>query len=453
MGFLEYSGRQIAEQQRRTSQQSDAPPADWRSRKGWQTPQIRSNAIAGIALFWIMALAFSAASVALLFAIPGELREGNYEVLIALIFPLSALFLLYAAIKRSLEFARFGRVIFQMEPYPGAIGGQVGGRILLPRLAAAGGPGPTLGMPGKSPWKVRLECGYSYVSGSGKNRSRHERIEWSEEGEPGIEQTPLGMSLSFRFDIPKDLPQADVAQNGNYHFWRLGVKGELPGVDLDRQYNIPVFPGDAQSKPSYANLSEQNARRQAKESDAARASIQRGDFEQPGFAGSMRVEQQGDSILLAFPMFRNKMLTLFAAIFAGGFGFASFMMLRSILDGGFFAVITGLFSIPFVLVALFAGGATLYLPLNQLSTRIDRQGVAVVRRLLFIPIYRKQMARSEIRRLGIKQSGSEGQGAEEVKQFKIQAHGQQGATLTLAEGLEGEEATNHFRDYLAAHLG
>ncbi len=452
-GFLEYSGRRIAEHQRTSAGQSDAPPADWQGRKGWQTAEIRSNVMAGMATFWFMAIAFSAASAALLYAIPGELRQGNYPILIALVFPLAALFLLYSAIRRTLEFARFGRVIFQMAPYPGAIGGEVGGRILLPRLDRPTPPSATPGMPGASSWKISLECIYSYVSGSGKNRSRHERIRWSEEGQPGLEQTPLGTSLSFRFDIPNDLPQADVKQSGNYTFWRLSVKGDLPGVDLDRQYNIPVFPGNGQSNPAYASISEQAAQRREEESDAIRESIQRGDFDRSGLTGVMRVQHQGDTIRLAFPMFRNKLLTLFAAIFAGGFGFASVMMLRGMLDGGFFGVVIGLFSIPFVLVGLFAAVATIYLPFNNLRVEIDRQGIKVLRRLLFIPIQRKQLAASEIRRLSIKQSGSTGQGAKQVEEFKVLAHYGHGKTLTLAENLEGADAAGHFRDYLAGHLG
>ena len=152
-------------------------------------------------------------------------------------------------------------------------------------------------------------------------------------------------------------------------------------------------------------------------------------------------------------MFRNKGLTLFAAIFAGGFGFASYMMFDSVSGGGFFGVLIAVFSIPFVLVALVAAIATVYLPLNNLRVRIEPGGVAVRRRLLFFPIFQRELHREQISHLSIKRSGSTGQGVNKVEHYKIYAHDNNGGKMTLAEDIDGEDVALHFRDYLAQRIG
>jgi len=152
-------------------------------------------------------------------------------------------------------------------------------------------------------------------------------------------------------------------------------------------------------------------------------------------------------------MFRNKFLTLFAAIFAGGFGFASYSMADMASGGGLFGIFITIFGIPFFLVALVAAIAAVYLPLNNLKVDIESGEVTVLRRLLFIPVYRRQLRRDDIAHLGIKRSGSTGQGVDKVEHFKIRAEDKQGNKVTLAEDIDGEDVAAHLRDYLAQRVG
>jgi hypothetical protein len=172
----------------------------------------------------------------------------------------------------------------------------------------------------------------------------------------------------------------------------------------------------------------------------------------PGLSRAMRYTQQGDVITLSFPMFRNKMVTAFAAVFAGGFGFASYSMLGSSFSGGGFVILIGLFSIPFVLVALVASIAAIYLAFNNLHVTIGAGQVSVLRRLLFIPIFYRRLNASDFSSLSIKRSGSTGQGVDKIEHYKLLGHMQQGNPVTLAEDLDGEDVAGHFRDYLALRL-
>ena len=151
-----------------------------------------------------------------------------------LLFPLVGIFLLKKAWDLTREWRRFGVIELEMDPFPGAIGGHVGGRLLIQGTYQ-----------GDSEYHVELACVRSYVSGSGKNRSRRESVLWSETGtaRSTITASPKGMGtrLSFRFDVPDNLPESDISQSGDYYLWRIRLTAEIPGTNLDRDYSIPVF--------------------------------------------------------------------------------------------------------------------------------------------------------------------------------------------------------------------
>ena len=424
---------------------AEVTPTDWQSRKGWESPQIKSNAVKGVGFFWIFAIIWNAISIPILFILPEELHKENYVVLIALLFPLIGLFLIFKAIKKTVEYRQFGRVLLTMDPYPGSIGGHIGGHIQVKNLDYRhASEAPTL--------LVKVECVYSYISGSGDSRSRRESIKWAEQGRPKIDNAMKGVSLAFRFDVPEGLPAADVDQGEAYHFWRLSISADVPGIDLERSYNIPVFATARTASNVSHDISAQAAATRQQESDAARLAIASGQFDIEGLTRGMQFRTEGNRIQLKFPMFRNKFLTLFAAIFAGGFGFACFSMASMASGGGLFGIFIAIFSIPFFLVALVAFIAVIYLPFNNLVVDISPGEVTVLRRLLFIPVYRRQLQRGDIAHLSIKRSGSTGQGVNKIEHFKIQAEDKQGKQVTIAEDIDGKDVAEHLRDYLAQRM-
>jgi len=265
LGFVEFCQQHYAELETQgEGRPDDVTASEWQSRKGWESARIYSNAGRGVWFFWIFAVIWNAISTPIVFILPEELHRNNYAALIAVLFPVVGLFLLYKAINRSLEYRHFGKVVYRMDPYPGGIGGHVGGHIQVRNLDyRRASEAETL--------LVKVECVYSYMSGSGDNRSRRESIKWAQQGRPKIDNALEGISLAFRFDIPEGLPPADVEQSGAYHFWRLGVSAEIPGIDLDRSYNIPVFATGATAQNVRHDVSAQAAALRKQESDAANA--------------------------------------------------------------------------------------------------------------------------------------------------------------------------------------
>ena len=180
--------------------------------------------------------------------------------------------------------------------------------------------------------------------------------------------------------------------------------------------------------------------------------IDSGNFDIEGLSRALRFTRQGDEIHMRFPMFRNKVLTLFAIIFAAGFGFASYSIAGMAEKGGLMGLMLAIFGIPFFVVALLAAMAAIYLPLNNLQVTIRSGEMTSIRRLLFIPLFKRHVSRNEITRLSLKRSGSTGQGVDKVEHFKLKAHVKNGSSVTVAEDLDGEAVAAHFRDYLAQRL-
>ena len=128
---------------------------------------------------WFFAIVWNLVSAVTPFIAYREVvGKGNYVALVALLFPLIGIGLLVWAVRRTLEWRRFGPVPVTLDPFPGSIGGHVGGTV---DLAVPFDP------------SLRVEATLtgleSYVSGSGRNRSRRERAKWQDarlaHAEPG----------------------------------------------------------------------------------------------------------------------------------------------------------------------------------------------------------------------------------------------------------------------------
>jgi predicted RNA-binding protein with TRAM domain len=449
--FVEYRQRKIKESKRHS--QNTKNTQSWQTRKGWQAASIRSNARNRLWLTWggalLATVIIAPMAVNLFDEMYKGITSGNYLTLLVLLFPLVAILLIYQAIKATLEYRRFGKVLFNMDPYPGAIGGHVGGKILVPKLAY------DIVNAQASECSVRLECVYSTVSGSGDDRRRSESILWAQQGAPKVARLGKGVSFSFRFDTPEHLPSSDVVQKETYNFWRLTVKVNIKGIDLNREYNIPVFKDVDDSKTSRHVRHDVSAQQEKQTSLAAsitRHVIEQGDFNVEGLSRAMRTKKKEGELHLAFPMFRNKILIMFLAIFSGGFGFASLSIIMSALGGGVMGIVMWVFSVPFLCVAIISTIAFVYVAFNNLRVNIKAGSVTVLRRLLFIPILKRQLHSDDIASLSIKRTGSTGSGVDEVEHFNILVHDKKGKKVTLAEDIDGEVAAESFKEYLHTRL-
>lgn len=212
---------------------TDFPNEPWRWREDWAQGRADSQGATGAYLTWFIALFWNLISTSVLFIIPRELAKGNKGILFALIFPLVGLGLLSTAIYATLQRRKFGRPVCKLLTSPVPLGGQLAGMVEIPaKVKAAHG------------FKVRLECLERLTTGSGKNRSTRETPLWQDHAT--VTQDLLAhqadkTAVPVQFTLPRDCPEASWDACNPCIVWRLNITADLPGVDLNETFELPVF--------------------------------------------------------------------------------------------------------------------------------------------------------------------------------------------------------------------
>jgi hypothetical protein len=397
--------------------------APWLLNDAWQTPDIRSESRAAMWGAWVFAAFWNAISaVTPLMAYEEVVENRNYLALIALLFPLVGLGLLTWAVRRTLEWRRFGPAPVTLDPFPGSIGGHVGGTI-------------DLNLPYDSTAKFRLTLTnlYSYVSGNGKNRSRKEEVKWQDELVAHAEPGGKGTHLSFRFDVPEGLDESDAAKKGDsYSTWRLNLRAELPGTDIDRDYEIPVYATARQSR----YLSDRAVRRRRHEQDTISDARVR---------DVLRIQHGPMGKSMFYPVGRHLGPNLAGTLIGAVFAVAGWFLV--VQEGQ--TIFGSIFGGAGALVALGA----FYMMTNSLEVSQDGTSVHTVRRWLGIPVHRESMPRSGFARFRKKSSMKTQSGGKHVIYYAINMLDKDGNTMVVGEGFRGESEVKAAMRLIAGELG
>ena len=206
----------------------------WLARPDWASGRIRCSSRKGMIGGWVFAGFWNLVTAPTMFFLPEEvLEKGNNLALLGLVFPLVGVGLLIAAARTTLRWRRYGTSVLEMTRVPGVMGGRLEGRIqtgLRHGTAAA--------------VRLSLTCVNRIRRGSGSDRSTQERILWQEESgvAPGsLGAGPSGATIPVSFVIPFDCRATDHTQHGDTIHWLLGARADLPGVDFEARFEVPVF--------------------------------------------------------------------------------------------------------------------------------------------------------------------------------------------------------------------
>jgi len=269
----------------------------WLANDKWQGGPLRSGSKSSMWFAWGFAALWNLISAPLPFVVYEEVVEkDNMLASIGLLFPAIGMGLLWWAVSRTLEWRRFGAAPLTLDPFPGSIGGHVGGMI-------------DVNVPFDSSihFSLTLTNLHSYVTGSGDSRSRKESPKWQDSQVAHSTSGPGGTRLSFRFDVPDNLAESDADQHEeSYDLWRLNLKAELPGADIDRDYEIPVYAtAEQSSRLSNFSINEAQSEQRKIDLDVIRNMV---DLEH-GVSGKSMV----------YPMFRNLGSGISGLFFGGVF--------------------------------------------------------------------------------------------------------------------------------------
>lgn len=384
----------------------------WQADKNWQNP-IKSNAKSGLWFTWIFTIFWNLISLPItIMAFSQKLPEDNKLVWFVLFFPIVGLFLLRWAIKATTAWRHFGPTLLWLEPYPGAIGGHIGGTVKCGKKLTA------------ATANITLECVYHYMSGSGKNRKSKQSIVWQAHGTSQVEvfkrTTGPESEIKFCFDVPAKLP-ASTLNASTYHSWRVTLDIDDNKAQLHRQFTIPAFPSTQKSTLNITETASNHLTRNQQEQE---------------LENLLNIQQIPGGIFLQHKMGRNLQLN------------ASFFVVGAILCGaGLWMGITKEAS--FFMAAIFTlmGGAIglffLYKMINSYNVKIGTQGIYTERFILGLKVKQHDYPPNAIKNLKKVNTASSSSGNTHTEHFVIKANLHNGHTVNIAESLNG----NTLADY------
>ncbi len=350
---------------------ANADDKPWLARPEWQGGVIRSQARGGMIAIWIFALVWNLISAPAAFQFISVWQDEGLIALLLLLFPLVGLGLLYWAVKLTREWTRFGITPLTMDPFPGAIDGDVGGEI---RVNLAYHPSMLC--------RVTLSSIHSYVSGSGKNRSRRESVQWQDEGYARVFAAGANATrLQFRFTTPPGLHATEEYSN-SYHLWRLRVDMDLPGTDLQRSFELPVYhTGEKSRRISIDSTRE----RPAGMPEASALTL-------------LPLHRSGNVQMIDYAMLRKPAHSLMLFLFGALFGGIGILLWSIAAQEGFMLYVMSLI---FNLVGWGIAAAGIYAAFNALQVRLDGRQLSSTRSLFGFKISDQRVAYTEIRNIQV----------------------------------------------------
>jgi hypothetical protein len=402
----------------------------WLRNPAWRENRIRSDAKSGLRTAWLVAGLILLPAVFLLAILPGELDKGNTPALIALAFALVALFTTASALLKTLEWRRVGPLALVMDPFPGSLGGDVGGSVEIP---ARFDP--------RRRYLVTLAC--THFRGDA-DRSGREDVIWEQQGLATATRSGRGTRLAFRFAPPDGLPESEP-DSTDYRRWVVRLHAEARGANLDRTFEVPVF--------------ETGGERARWRQTGSHAELL--DAAPPDPPDRLlRLRREGGIVELFYPPLRNPVLTLVVAVFAAiclGSGFFWLSVGSDLAWSSALAVVMSIVIYSVIGVILLIGGAlaiaTVYMLGNSLTVRADPEGITTVRRLFVIPIARRRLAANHLLAIDAKSTMRSGQGARSRKYEQIVARGTGGQEIVVGDGIDDPATADLVRRTIAEVCG
>ncbi len=205
----------------------------WHKRKDWAAGCITTASPKPIMLLWIFVIFWCGASTVISLAVvPAQLHLGNRTALIALIFPVIGLVLIFFAWRTTRAWRLFSRSIFEMAAVPAPAGSALTGQIKIP-----GAPKPEHG------WHLALRCVKRSTTGPTNNLRTTEKVLWQDEKwlQPDLPQKDANsIGIPIFFQLPGDKPESTPGAGDGTH-WRLEVWARLSGPDFYAAFEVPVF--------------------------------------------------------------------------------------------------------------------------------------------------------------------------------------------------------------------
>ena len=199
--------------------------APWRKRRQWQNGQIHPNKDWRAWLFG--GLVWLIATIGVFISVLGADHSSGKELFFMLLFTVAGAAMPYLGIRNYLMQRQLRSLRLTLEPYPGRIGGLLGGHLLLP---------------GKTQAQLRdLKVSAICIE---KNHDDGDDLIWQQQMRHRIAATANGTRVSFATTVDPGLPDADPDIE---LCWLIKLRSRCAAVDYD--FNIPVFATRTEPEP------------------------------------------------------------------------------------------------------------------------------------------------------------------------------------------------------------
>lgn len=401
------------------------PDEPWLWKPGAESKRISSKAGWLTVGAWGIAILWNAISSPLLFFLPEEVQKGNTIALIGLIFPLAGSALLIIAIRATLQQRKFGRSYFSLETLPGVVGGHLRGDLVI--------VGPLVAMEGMD---VSLNCIRSTTKRRGGERRTERDTIWRVFKRLEARSTRFGEEethLPIDFQIPYECRSCDDSDSDDSVSWELEVRASVPGVDLNLDFDVPVYK-TAESDPSVGQSAEAIA--------AEREVVESQEPPQPGKIRE-ETDEKGHPCLVCscWPGFGAGVALLVGTVVCASVTVhAVIEMTRGDLSWTPFLLGFGL---GFVVTALIFASF-----LGSFRISVNREGITIMRNYVLFRSTRT-MARDQITRIEYKHSAKSGN----TKYYAVHVVSSAGVKTKMAGMLKGETSAKWLKRWAERELG
>ncbi|HEU5451279.1 MAG TPA: HEAT repeat domain-containing protein [Terriglobales bacterium] len=183
---------------------------------------------------WVFAAICDAIGFSLAAAVlPKLLAQGDLKALLVVIFPVAGVLVTAFAIRGTLRTLRYGQTTFCFDVPTFSPGARLKGAIRLK---------PVSDLP--HGFDLTLSCKRRIVTGSGKNQSVQELVLWQESKNVAgdfVTRDPENANVPVDFAIPAEAYETDEDNTNDRVYWELRAQADVPGVDFDDKYQVPVF--------------------------------------------------------------------------------------------------------------------------------------------------------------------------------------------------------------------
>lgn len=344
---------------------------------------------------------------------------------------LVGLYLIWRCIRLYRDGKVRGDASVTLNPFPGRIGGVVGGQVDWPDMTAS---------PTSMTHTLQLER--HQWTRSGKSRRKSVDVIWQDEAPSTTVATIEGRRTHFAIKTPENLSSSDVESKDVWHQWHLIVECTLDtGRVIESRFVIPVYQVDEVDTVIERPVGIARQRERLLDSTPDK-----------DWSGSPIRHESAGLRQLDFPIGHDLSMplgaTLFGLVFAGA---------------GIVLAVTGLgeerqwiplvMSIPFLLIGLLVTLWGLTELISARTVSISHDAITSTRRLFGIVVRQRTAALSAVTGFAIKDAGSSSSGGKTRLYFTINAALADGSHQVVAWRIEGRPKARSVIGWLCTACG